>query len=116
MSPRLRVLAGPNPDSMVPITSIVNTSNSHLIHSELFQGQVVANIRGMTDEYGQIPDSEYFQREDRQGVTWSIQVQGIVFIFFFFFREGKRPELYKDVSWFLHPRMIFYLETPLIGR
>lgn len=76
MSPCLRVLAGSNPNAMVPITSIVNTSKAYPIHSELFQGQIVANIKGMTDEHGQLRDSEYFDREDRQGVTWSIQVQG----------------------------------------
>lgn len=76
MSPRLRVLAGANPDNMVPITSIVNTSKAHSIHSALFQGQIVANIKGMTDEHGRLRDSEYFEREERQGVTWSIQVQG----------------------------------------
>ena len=76
MSPRLRVSAGTNSNAMVPITSIVNTSKAYPIHSELFQGQVVANIKGFTDEYGRVRDSEYFAREDRQDVTWSIQVQG----------------------------------------
>jgi len=61
---------------MVPITSIVNTSKAYPIHSDLFQGEIVANIKGMTDEHGRVRDSEYFGREDRQGITWSIQVQG----------------------------------------
>ena len=76
MSPRLRVLAGTNPNAMVPITSIVNTSEAYQLHSDLFQGQIVANIKGMTDERGAVRDSEYFEREERQGITWSIQVQG----------------------------------------
>jgi len=98
MSPRLRVLAGTNPNAMVPINSIVNTSKAYPIHTDLFQGEIVANIKGMTDEHGRVRDSEYFRREERQGVTWSIQVQGRYFF------------------WFLTLRMIFYLETPLIGR
>ena len=61
---------------MVPITSIVNTSKAYPIQSDLFQGEIVANIKGMMDEHGRIRDSEYFRREERRGVTWSIQVQG----------------------------------------
>ena len=80
MSPRLRVLAGSNPDTMVPISSIVNTSKAYPIHSDLFQGEIVANIKGMTDEHGRVRDSEYFKREEKQGVTWSIQVQGQFFL------------------------------------
>lgn len=76
MSPRLRVLVGTNPDAMIPITSIVNTSKAYPIRSDLFQGEIVANIKGMTDERGRVRDSEYFSREEKQGLTWSIQVQG----------------------------------------
>ena len=79
MSPRLRVWAGTNPNTMVPITSIVNTSKPYPIHSDLFQGEIVANIKGMTDEHGRVRDSEYFERGERQGITWSIQVQGQLF-------------------------------------
>jgi hypothetical protein len=61
---------------MVPITSIVNTSQAYPIHSDLFEGELVANIKGLTDEHGRVRDSEYLAREDRQGITWSIQVQG----------------------------------------
>ncbi|KDR80292.1 hypothetical protein GALMADRAFT_33591, partial [Galerina marginata CBS 339.88] len=74
--PRLRVLAGTSPDTMVPITNLVNTSRSHHLESSLFEGEVVAHIKGLTDEKGRVRDSEYFEREDRKGVTWSIQVQG----------------------------------------
>ena len=83
MSPRLRVLAGTNPNAMVSINSIVNTSKAYPIHSDLFQGEIVANIKGMTDEHGRVRDSEYFRREEKQGVTWSIQVQGRFFFFVF---------------------------------
>jgi len=61
---------------MVLITSIVNSSKAYPIQSDLFQGEIVANIKGITDEHGRVRDSEYFGREERQGVTWSIQVQG----------------------------------------
>lgn len=113
MSPRLRVLAGTNPNAMVSINSIVNTSKAYPIHSDLFQGEIVANIKGMTDEHGRVRDSEYFRREEKQGVTWSIQVQGR---FFFCLLTELKLDYFKDVSWFLHLRMIFYLETPLIDR
>ncbi|KAF5311127.1 hypothetical protein D9619_008074 [Psilocybe cf. subviscida] len=76
MAPRLRVLAGTSPESMVPITSLVNTPTPHKLSSRLFEGQVVAHIQGLTDESGNVRDSEYFGREDKAGITWSIQVQG----------------------------------------
>ncbi|KAL4252011.1 Protein of unknown function DUF1769 [Pleurotus pulmonarius] len=74
--PRLRVLAGPSPSSLTPITPKVNTNQSHAIRSDAFEGEVVVNIKGLVDESGAVRDSEYFGREDRQGITWSIQVQG----------------------------------------
>jgi Protein of unknown function (DUF1769) len=74
--PRLRVLAGPSSSSLVPITAFVNTTHPHPIVSNLFEGQVVVNIKGFTNEDGTTLDSEYFEREDRKSITWSIQVQG----------------------------------------
>uniref|UniRef100_A0A8H7XQS9 Domain of unknown function at the cortex 1 domain-containing protein n=1 Tax=Psilocybe cubensis TaxID=181762 RepID=A0A8H7XQS9_PSICU len=76
MAPRLRVLAGTSPSSMVPITHLVNTPHSHPIRSDLFEGELVAQIQSMTDEQGKVHESEYFKREDRGGVTWSIVVRG----------------------------------------
>lgn len=69
--PRLRVLAGTSWDSLVPITDAVNTNKPVPLCSHLFDGQVVANIKGFNGI-----SSEYFDREDRRGITWSIQVQG----------------------------------------
>jgi len=69
--PRLRVLAGTSLDSLVPITDAVNTNKPVPLCSHLFDGQVVANIKGFNGI-----SSEYFDREDRRGITWSIQVQG----------------------------------------
>ncbi|KAH9476066.1 UPF0590 protein [Psilocybe cubensis] len=60
---------------MVPITHLVNTPHSHPIRSDLFEGELVAQIQGMTDEQGKVHESEYFKREDRGGVTWSIVVR-----------------------------------------
>jgi len=74
--PHLRVLAGTSPDTLVPITHVVNTNKPFRISSELFDGEIVANIKGFADDEDRVLDSEYFHREDRQGITWSIQVQG----------------------------------------
>ncbi|KJA15579.1 hypothetical protein HYPSUDRAFT_58713 [Hypholoma sublateritium FD-334 SS-4] len=76
MAPRLRVLAGTSPETMVPITSLVNTGVSHTLSSPLFEGKIAAYIKGVTDENGCVRESEYFNREDKAGITWSIQVQG----------------------------------------
>jgi len=74
--PLLRVLAGPSLDTLVPITDLVNSNASHAVSSELFEGKVAVYVKGFTNLEGQVLDAEYFGREDRQGVTWSIQVQG----------------------------------------
>lgn len=78
MAPRLRVWAGTSPETMVPITSLVNTGVSHTLSSPLFEGKIAAYIKGMTDENGCVRESEYFSREDKAGITWSIQVQGVL--------------------------------------
>jgi hypothetical protein len=74
---RLRVLVGPSPSSLVSITDFVNTTVPQPITSDVFEGQVVVNVKGLADANGQVLDSEYFKREDRKGITWSIQVQGV---------------------------------------
>ena len=74
--PRLSVVAGPSLDALVPIT--VNSGIPHNIVSDAFEGQILAYIKGFTDEEGNVlqSENEYFQREDRKGITWSIQTQG----------------------------------------
>jgi len=74
--PRLSVVAGPSLDALVPIT--VNSGIPHNIVSDAFEGQILAYIKGFTDEEGDglQSENEYFQREDRKGITWSIQTQG----------------------------------------
>jgi hypothetical protein len=79
MVPRLRVLAGTSLETMVPITSLVNTGKPHKLSSEIFEGAIVAHVKNFPDKNGTMRESEYFSREDRQGVTWSIQVQGTPF-------------------------------------
>ena len=75
--PRLRVLAGTSQSSLFPITDFVNTAIAQPLISDSFEGQVVVNVKGFTNHDGQVVDSEYFKREDRKGITWSIQVQGV---------------------------------------
>ncbi len=72
--PRLRAVAGPSQDKLVPIS--VNSDVPHNIVSDAFEGQILAYIKGFMDEDGNVLESEYFHREDRKGITWSIQVQG----------------------------------------
>jgi hypothetical protein len=72
--PRLSVLAGPSLDALVPIS--VNTGIPHDIVSDAFEGQVLAYIKGFADDEGNVLQNEYFQREERKGITWSIQTQG----------------------------------------
>ncbi|KAJ3712674.1 hypothetical protein C8R42DRAFT_686559 [Lentinula raphanica] len=68
--PQLRVLAGPDPNNLVQITHLVNTNTPCKVSSDVFDGFIIANIKGFNRE------TEYFERDDRKGVTWSIQVQG----------------------------------------
>lgn len=76
--PRLRVLAGPSPSKLSPIS--VNTSQAHDVSSDVFEGRVVVHIKGFNTDGGEdeatLGPERYFDREDRQNITWSIQVQG----------------------------------------
>jgi hypothetical protein len=74
--PGLRVLAGTSHDSLVDISHLVNSDEPCRIQSDLFDGHIVAYIKGFMDKHGNVVENEYFTREDRQGITWSIQVQG----------------------------------------
>jgi hypothetical protein len=73
--PRLRVVAGPSLDALLPIS--VNSNVSHTVTSDTFEGRILAYIKDFTDKDGSVLQSEYFDREDRKGITWSIQVQGM---------------------------------------
>ncbi|KAK1231767.1 hypothetical protein PQX77_005115 [Marasmius sp. AFHP31] len=55
---------------------LVNTNKPTSVSSDLFEGQIVVNIKGFTDRDGQPTSSSYFDKDDRQGITWSFQVQG----------------------------------------
>ena len=76
MAPRLRVLAGPSLDDLTPITHLVNTSSSFKVSSELFEGEISVHIKDFVNDRGEMRRSDYFDREDRQGITWSIQTSG----------------------------------------
>lgn len=71
--PTLHVLAGPTLDTMKPISELVNTGKPIEIKSEHFEGSALAYIKGFNGE----EDCDYFKSPNRQGVTWSIQVQGL---------------------------------------
>jgi Protein of unknown function (DUF1769) len=71
-APRLRVLAGPSPSRLTNISALVNTAQLHTIESDVFVWKVVVHIKGFPGA----DESEYFERDDRRGITWSIQVQG----------------------------------------
>lgn len=75
MAPHLRVLAGPDPSSLTPITTLVNSGKAHAIRSDGFEGQVAMYIKGFPGA-GEAHDS-YFAAPERTGVTWSIQVHGV---------------------------------------
>lgn len=75
--PRLRVLAGPTAEELVPITDIVNTGRAFTISSEHFEGRIAIYVKNFVDPKGRHLTSEYFDREDRKWITWSIQVQGM---------------------------------------
>ncbi|KAF8914752.1 hypothetical protein CPB85DRAFT_1411999 [Mucidula mucida] len=70
--PGLRVLAGPSVESLEPISAYVNKNRPFQIRSDAFEGSIVVNIKGFEGS----DDCEYFVRPERQGITWSIQVQG----------------------------------------
>lgn len=76
MAPRLKICVGTSASDMVPITSFVNSPKPYSISSDVFKGEIVVNIKGLTDVNGEVRESEYFKRDDKQGITWSIQVQG----------------------------------------
>ena len=73
--PRLRILAGPSTTDLKPIRA--NSGDGADVSSEVFEGKVAVFIKGFADPDGKVSQSEYFEHEERRGVTWSIQVQGM---------------------------------------
>lgn len=81
MSPKFRVLAGPDSKSLKPIqvnTNSTDNSSFFTVKTAKFEGRIVGNIKGFVNEDGEQVGSKYFDREDKrkEGTTWSIQVQG----------------------------------------
>jgi len=71
----LQVLAGPSPHSLTDISDKVNTNKTHRIASDTFEGIISLQINRFPTHH-RTTSSDYFKRSDRQGITWSIQVQG----------------------------------------
>lgn len=67
----LRVLAGPTPDKVEDITHLVNTNKAFTISSDSFNGKIAVHLKGFVEG-----KDEYFEKEGREDVTWSIQAQG----------------------------------------
>ncbi|CAK5281650.1 unnamed protein product [Mycena citricolor] len=75
--PKLQVLAGPSLQSLTPISTLVNKNVPFRISTAEWEGEITVFIKGFNDgDPSSGADAEYFSRPDRQGITWSIQVQG----------------------------------------
>ncbi|CAK5282440.1 unnamed protein product [Mycena citricolor] len=75
--PKLQVLAGPSLQSLTPISTLVNKNVPFRISTAEWEGEITVFIKGFNDgDPSSGADDEYFSRPDRQGITWSIQVQG----------------------------------------
>jgi hypothetical protein len=114
--PRLRVLAGTSTSSLVPMTSYVNTDKAQHISSDLFDGHIAVHIKGFKDESGNVRTSEYFERDDRKDITWSVQVQGGVHSILFCGGSANPLGIVQAGSCKLTLQTIFYLATRLIDH
>lgn len=79
MPPRFRVLAGPSYTELSELKVNVDPKDGSPyfdIKTSSFEGRIVGNIKGFVNEKGEIVTSKYFDRTDRAGTTWSIQMQG----------------------------------------
>ncbi|KDQ58782.1 hypothetical protein JAAARDRAFT_69203 [Jaapia argillacea MUCL 33604] len=74
MGPRLRIMAGSSPSNLEELQ--VNSDIPHRITSDDFDGQILVYLKKSTGPDGKTLEHEYFEREDRKGITWSIQLQG----------------------------------------
>lgn len=74
--PGLRVRAGTCVEGLQDITELVNTGRALPLRCDRFEGEVAVYIKGFRNSRGQPSYSEYFQRPDRKGITWSVQVKG----------------------------------------
>ncbi|KAG9006996.1 hypothetical protein FRB95_013531 [Tulasnella sp. JGI-2019a] len=77
--PRFKVLAGPSYKELKELPVNVDTKDGSPyfnIKTPDFEGRIVGNIKGFVDENGNVCTSKYFDRKDRTGTTWSIQIQG----------------------------------------
>ncbi|THH26539.1 hypothetical protein EUX98_g7649 [Antrodiella citrinella] len=70
---RLRILAGPSFSSLTKISA--NAASGFPIRTDAFEGEVAIFLKGFADTDGKVGESNYFDAEEREGVTWSVQVQ-----------------------------------------
>jgi len=73
--PRIRVFAGPSPQSLKLITA--NLPNAqYKIKTETFEGEISVYLKDFVNDLGERVETDYFDDEARAGVTWSIQARG----------------------------------------
>ncbi|KAH8084355.1 hypothetical protein BXZ70DRAFT_900489 [Cristinia sonorae] len=72
--PRLRFLAGPSLERLVPIEA--NSGVPLKVSSDIYEGELLVYIKGFEDTEGSIRRSSYFEQKERKNVTWSFQAQG----------------------------------------
>jgi len=79
-NPRFKVLAGPSYAELEELPVNADTKDGAPPYFEIktpdFEGRIVGCIKGFVEESGDVTTSNYFDRKDRTGTTWSIQVQG----------------------------------------
>jgi hypothetical protein len=88
----LYVLASTSPHSLEDISDKVNTSRTHRIVSDTFEGEISIQIKRFPTHH-RTTSSDYFERLDRQGITWSIQVQGLSILSIFLPQPEVSPVL-----------------------
>jgi hypothetical protein len=72
----VRVRVGASLDRMQDVSDKVNKGVAVNVASDVFEGRIAIYIKGFEKQFGEAPYTDYFERKDRQGITWSIQFQG----------------------------------------
>ncbi|KAF8310960.1 DUF1769-domain-containing protein [Clavulina sp. PMI_390] len=73
--PRLRVLVGESPETLRPISA--NDPAGHPLKTSRFEGTISVFLKNFENENGKLSmGEEYFGKNERKGVTWSIQARG----------------------------------------
>ena len=72
--PRLRVLAGPSPNSLEILHA--NTGHQVDVKSDVFEGRIAVFLKDFENENGEKVPTDYFDHPERGHRTWSIQFRG----------------------------------------